>query len=60
MILRLVAAGSTFAGLALLGLFGGIWISGRTGQPLWVIGGIVAGLAAGGYSAARLALREGR
>lgn len=60
MILKLVAAGSTFAGLTLLGLFGGIWIAGRTGEPFWVIGGIFVGLAVGGYSAARMALGEPR
>ncbi len=58
--LRLVAAGGTFAGAALLGLLLGIWLAGRTGQQLWVLGGLFAGLALGGFSAVRMLLAETR
>ncbi|HET9031201.1 MAG TPA: hypothetical protein VFN49_13595 [Candidatus Aquilonibacter sp.] len=56
-LLPVIAAGGTFAGSTLAGLLIGIFIAGRTGQPLWAFGGLVAGLAVGGYSAARLLLR---
>ncbi len=58
MILKLVAAGSTFTGSSLLGLLAGIWLSGRTGQQLWVLGGLFAGIGLGGYAALRLLLAE--
>ncbi|MBC5815835.1 MAG: AtpZ/AtpI family protein [Candidatus Eremiobacteraeota bacterium] len=58
MTLKLVAAGGTFAGSALLGLVLGIWLAGRTNQPLWVLGGIFAGLALGGWSAFRMLVQE--
>jgi len=56
--IALVAAGGTFAGAVLLGLLVGVWLSNRTGQPLWVLAGIFIGMAVGGYSAVRLLLRE--
>jgi uncharacterized protein YneF (UPF0154 family) len=56
--LRLVAAGGTFAGSALLGLLLGIWLAGRTGQQLWVLGGLLGGVAVGAFSAARLVMSE--
>ena len=56
--LRLVAAGGTFAGAALLGLLSGIWLAARTGQQLWVLGGLFAGLALGGYAAVRMLISE--
>ena len=58
--LRLVAAGGTFAGFALLGLVGGVWLAGRTGGQLWVLGGLFAGLALGCFSAFRMLLAETR
>lgn len=58
MTLKLVAAGGTFAGSTLAGLVLGAWLAGRTGHSGWVIGGIFAGLALGGYAAVRLALAE--
>ncbi|MEO6834320.1 MAG: AtpZ/AtpI family protein [Candidatus Tumulicola sp.] len=53
-----LAAGGTFAATTLVGLLAGVWIGRATGQPLWVIGGLFAGLAVGGYSAFRLLLRS--
>jgi hypothetical protein len=55
-----IAAGGTFAGAVLLGLLLGIWLGDRTGQPLWVLVGIFAGMAVGGYGAVRMLLRERR
>lgn len=52
-----IAAGATFTGSVLVCTFAGILISQRTGQPLWVIGGLFAGLAIGGYAAIRLVAR---
>lgn len=56
-LLPVVTAGSAFAGTVLLGLLAGILIAQRTGSQLWVFGGLMAGLALGGYSAARLLMR---
>ena len=53
-----LAAGGTFAAATLAGLFAGFWIGRATGQPLWVIGGLAAGLGLGGYSAYRMLLRS--
>ncbi|MFN2527781.1 MAG: hypothetical protein ABR584_03595 [Candidatus Baltobacteraceae bacterium] len=58
MTLKLVAAGGTFAGSAILGLLLGIWLAGLTGSSLWVMGGMLAGIGLGGYAAARLVLAE--
>lgn len=55
--LAVIAAGATFAFCALAGLTAGIVLSERTGEALWVLGGVMAGLAAGGYGAYRLLLR---
>ncbi len=55
--LPIIAAGGTFAGSALAGLLGGILLAGRSGNQLWVLGGLFAGLALGGYSAVRMLLR---
>lgn len=52
-----IGAGASFAVTVLLGLLAGIWLAGRTGQQLWVLGGLFAGLAIGGYAAFRLILR---
>lgn len=56
--LRLATAGGTFAGAALLGLIGGIWLGARTGQQLWVLGGLFAGLALGAFAAVRMLMAE--
>jgi hypothetical protein len=57
-LLPVLAAGTTFAAATLAGLFAGIWVSGRTGQPLWVLGGLAAGLGVGGYAAFRLLIQS--
>jgi hypothetical protein len=46
-----LAAGGTFAVCSLAGLAGGLLLAQRTGQQLWVAGGLFVGLALGGYSA---------
>ena len=56
--LRLVAAGGTFAALALAGLLAGILWSERSGQSLWVVAGLFGGLLLGGSAALRLLWRE--
>lgn len=53
----IVGAGVSFAVLVLGGLLLGIWLAGKTGQQLWVLAGLFAGLAVGGYAAFRLILR---
>jgi hypothetical protein len=53
----IIGAGASFAVTVLAGLLAGIWLAGRTGQQLWVLGGLFAGLAIGGYAAFRLILR---
>jgi uncharacterized protein YneF (UPF0154 family) len=53
-----LAAGSTFAVATLAGLFAGVWIGHRTGQPLWVPAGLLAGLGLGAFSAFRLLMRS--
>ena len=57
-ILPVLAAGGTFAMTALAGLAAGIWLGRATGAPLWALGGLMAGIAAGGYSAYRLLMRS--
>jgi hypothetical protein len=57
-VVPVLAAGGTFAGLALAGLGAGILLSQHTGRPLWVFGGLMAGLALGGYGAVRLLVRS--
>lgn len=54
----IVAAGATFAFTVIAGLVAGIWISGRTGNSLWVLAGLGAGLAAGVAGAWRLVSRS--
>lgn len=55
-----LAAGSTFAGLALSGLGLGAWAGQRWGHPLWALAGLFAGLALGCYAALRLLQRSMR
>ena len=52
--LPVIAAGGTFAGASLAGLLIGIFVGSRSHQPLWAFVGLLVGLGAGGYSAARL------
>ncbi len=53
-LLPVVAAGSAFAGAAILGLLVGIVVAGRHGSALWPPAGLVAGGALGAYSAFRI------
>ena len=57
-VLPVLSAGATFAASALLGLVAGIWLTRSTGQALWVLGGLGAGIVLGGYSAYRLLRRS--
>jgi hypothetical protein len=57
-LLPIVTAGGAFCGGSLIGLGLGIVLAGRFGSQLWVLGGLFAGMAAGGYSAVRLLLRS--
>ena len=54
----IIGAGGSFAGTVLLGLIVGIVVAGRTGQQLWVLGGLFGGLLLGGYAAFRLLARS--
>lgn len=54
----IIGAGASFTGTVLLGLIAGVVIAGRTGQQLWVFGGLLAGIAAGVYAAFRLLTRS--
>ena len=56
-VLPVIAAGGTFAGTTLAGLLAGIWIARASGQQLWVLGGLAAGIGLGGYSAFRLLMQ---
>jgi hypothetical protein len=54
---RLAAAGAAFT-VALGTCIGlGIWLSARTGQPMYVLAGLAAGIAVSGSFAVRLLLR---
>jgi hypothetical protein len=53
-----LAAGGSFAVCALIGLLGGIFAAQHTGQQLWVLGGLFAGIGVGGYCAVRLLMRS--
>lgn len=54
---RLAAAGAAFT-VALGSCIGlGIWLSDRTGQPMYVLAGLAVGIALSGYFAVRLLLR---
>jgi len=57
-LIPVLAAGATFAMTALAGLAAGYWLGHATGAPLWVAGGLAAGILLGGYSAYRLLLRS--
>ena len=57
-VIPVLAAGGTFAGTTLVGLFAGVALDRATGQSLWIIGGLLGGLLVGGYSAFRLLMRS--
>ncbi|HTA38021.1 MAG TPA: hypothetical protein VK760_03035 [Candidatus Acidoferrales bacterium] len=50
-LMPVLGAGGAFAVTALAGLGAGVLIAQRTGQHMWVLGGLFAGLAVGGFSA---------
>ncbi|MDE2482239.1 MAG: AtpZ/AtpI family protein [bacterium] len=55
-----LTAGSTFAAAVLLGFGAGLWLSRTTGQPLWAIGGLFAGVLSGGFIAMRALFQAGK
>ena len=50
-LMPVLGAGGAFAITALLGLGAGILLGQRSGQQLWVFGGLFAGIVLGGFSA---------
>lgn len=59
-LLPVLAAGGTFAGSAVIGLFVGVLIAQRSEEPLWALAGLMAGAALGGISALVLLVRAMR
>jgi hypothetical protein len=57
-VVPVIGAGAAFAGCTLGGLAIGAWIGHTTGNPLWALGGMAAGLGVGGYSAFRLLMQS--
>jgi hypothetical protein len=55
-----LSAGSTFAVTVLLGFGGGLLLARATGQSLWVIAGLFAGVFLGGFMAVRALLEAGK
>jgi hypothetical protein len=55
-----LTAGSTFAATVLLGFALGLGVARWTGAPLWTVGGLLAGVLAGGALAARALLEAGK
>ena len=59
-VLPVIGAGGTFAGATVAGLLAGVWLTGRTGQQLWVAAGLFGGLIVGGYAAVRLLMQASK
>jgi len=59
-LLPVVAAGSVFAGGAVVGLACGVLVASRRGEPLYAPVGLVLGAAFGAYSAFRILLKAMR
>jgi hypothetical protein len=59
-LLPVVAAGSAFAGAAVIGLACGVLLASRRGEPLYAPVGLVLGAALGAYSAFRILLKAMR
>lgn len=59
-LLPVIAAGSAFAGAAVIGLACGVFVAGRRGEPLYAPAGLVLGAALGAYSAFRILLKAMR
>ena len=55
-----LTAGSTFAVTVLLGFGGGLLVARTTGQSLWVLAGLFAGVFIGGFMAVRALLEAGK
>ncbi|MDQ6826260.1 MAG: hypothetical protein M3Z14_03560 [Candidatus Eremiobacteraeota bacterium] len=51
---QLIGIGAIFSGSVLGGFLVGIFAAARTGNPLWAMVGLCAGLLAGGFAVARL------
>jgi hypothetical protein len=52
-LLRLAGIGATFVVWVLAGIGAGLWAQHATGQSLWVLAGLFAGIALGGFLAFR-------
>jgi hypothetical protein len=59
-LLPVVAAGSAFAGAAVVGLICGVLAASRRGEPLWAPVGLMLGAAVGAYSAFRVLVKTMR
>jgi len=59
-LLPVIAAGSAFAGAAVLGLLAGVLVASRRGEPLWAPAGLMLGAAVGAYSAFRMLAKSMR
>jgi hypothetical protein len=59
-LLPVLAAGGTFAGSAVIGLFVGVLIAQRSEEPLWAVAGLMVGAALGGVCALGLLVRAMR
>jgi hypothetical protein len=57
-LLPVLVAGGTFAAAAIVGLFCGVIVAGRSGQALFAPAGLITGAAIGGYAALRLLMRS--
>jgi len=55
-----LTAGSTFALVVLIGCAAGFALARKTGSALWVIGGLAAGVLAGGALAVKALLEAGK
>jgi hypothetical protein len=59
-VLPVLAAGGTFAGSAVIGLFVGVLIAQRSEEPLWAVAGLMVGAALGAVSALALLVKAMR
>ncbi len=59
-LLPVLAAGGTFAGSAVIGLFVGVLAAQRSEEPLWAVAGLMAGAALGAVCALGLLVRAMR
>jgi hypothetical protein len=59
-LLPVLAAGGTFAGSAVIGLFIGVLVAQRSEEPLWAVAGLMVGAALGAVSALALLVKAMR